>query len=339
MKSAILHGVLLAVMLIVGYKTWTHEETAKSVAAGTVVLWDKTAADLKSVTYTTAKRTVHLDHRIDGATAYWWGSETKAEPRPPELGATPPAEPGPDVTTTREFPVGDGGDKLISLLTAARALRSLGVVNDANKKEYKLDDATTTLTIAFTTESHAFVVGGKIYGSAERYVLDTSSGKGYVVAGDFTAALEAGESGLRLADPRGFDAALIQTVVVTANGKPTQTWADPVTAKPDQTIANFIDNANNLRPSRYEATLKPSEMTLLVTLKYGGANKATLGSMALYRREKVGEIAEGETLDPANPPATTTEYYLVTEKTRVPGLVPKSSAERVEQDIATLFGP
>ena len=253
----------------------------------------------------------------------------------------------------REFPIGDGGDKLLKALTTARALRSLGVVSDANKKEYKLDDTSTTLNIAFKNETHAFVIGGKIYGSAERYALDTANGKGYVVAGDFIAPLEAGESGLRLADPRGFDAASIQSVDVMANGKnktakritknddkgkSTQTWADASTDKPDQTIANFIDNANNLRPSRYEATLKPSEMTLLVTLNYSGANKTKLGSMALYRREKAGDIPDGETLDPANPPKTTTEYYLVTEKTRVPGLVPTNSAERVEQDIATLFG-
>ncbi len=39
------------------------------------------------------------------------------------------------------------------------------------------------------------------------------------------------------------------------------------------------------------------------------------------------------------PPATVTEYFVVTETTRVPAQVPTSIAEKAEQDLATVFAP
>ena len=39
----------------------------------------------------------------------------------------------------------------------------------------------------------------------------------------------------------------------------------------------------------------------------------------------------------AEPGAPTTEYYVVTERTRVPGLVAKSVAGNIEQDVGSLF--
>ena len=47
-----------------------------------------------------------------------------------------------------------------------------------------------------------------------------------------------------------------------------KTWADPSTGKPDQTAANFIDNANNLRPTEYAANLKVTDMTPVLKLTF-----------------------------------------------------------------------
>ena len=54
MKSALIHGVLLAVMLVYGYRTWTRDKTVQT-NLGSVVLWDKTEADLVSIEYSTDK--------------------------------------------------------------------------------------------------------------------------------------------------------------------------------------------------------------------------------------------------------------------------------------------
>ncbi len=48
MKGAFIHGGLLAVMLVYGYRTWTRDKTVKP-DLGSVTLWDQNAADLVSV--------------------------------------------------------------------------------------------------------------------------------------------------------------------------------------------------------------------------------------------------------------------------------------------------
>jgi hypothetical protein len=88
-KGAIIHGALLLVMLVYGYKVWTRDKSVSSSTTGTVPLWDKAESDLVSIEYATTNRTVKLERRGEGAAAYWWGSETKETP------ATPPAPPKP----------------------------------------------------------------------------------------------------------------------------------------------------------------------------------------------------------------------------------------------------
>ncbi|HEY1551622.1 MAG TPA: hypothetical protein VGG28_27535, partial [Kofleriaceae bacterium] len=105
----------------------------------------------------------------------------------------------------------------------------------------------------------------------------------------------------------------------------------------NQTAANFVDNANNLKPSEYAPNLKPGDMTQVLKLTYKSDNGGTLGTLTLYRYEKAGELPPDTELDPANPPKSTTEYYIVTEKTRVPGLVRTDSAQRMESDVDTVF--
>lgn len=267
----------------------------------------------------------------------------------------PTTPPTPTVTSTREFPTGDGADKVVKAVTAARAIRDLGKPTDEQKKEYKLDDTSTTLSIVFKSGTKSFVIGGSVYGGTDKYALDTDTGKAYVLSGtNLLSPLEQGESGLRLNDPKGFapdDVAKVTVstpagkartgarISVDTTDKPdpnnphapppgkTKTWGDPTTNKPDQTLANFIDNVDRLKPSKYESEVKVEDLTKVVTATYQDGKGSTLGTMTVYKRDKPAEN---------NLPATV-EYYIMTEKTRVPGVVPKSLAERVDQDVATVF--
>jgi len=54
MRGALIHGALLAVMLVYGYRTWTRD-TSIQPDLGSVVLWDKTEADLVSVEFRTER--------------------------------------------------------------------------------------------------------------------------------------------------------------------------------------------------------------------------------------------------------------------------------------------
>jgi hypothetical protein len=120
-------------------------------------------------------------------------------------------------------------------------------------------------------------------------------------------------------------------------GQEVKTWGEPDTKKANQTVANFIDNANNLRPVEYASNLKVSDMKPILSLTYKEDRGATLGTLTLYKYEKPGELPPGATLDPANPPKPDTQYYIMTEKTRVPALVRKDTAARAEGDIETVF--
>jgi hypothetical protein len=406
MKGALIHGILLAVMLVYGYRTWTRDKTVQP-NVGSVVLWDKAEADVQSIEYRGLKKIVKLERRPEG---YWWGTDTtievKAKPKAPDAaGSAAGSNAGsgsagsaagsgsagsgsgagsgsaakePEIVTveeeetnrkTREFPTGDSADKLIKAFASARALRDLGKPSDAAKKDYKLGtkptssvtlkDGTTVTTSQITVtfkdgSKRTFTVGGSVYGGSDKYVMDDKTGKAYVFSKDMLSPLEIGESNLHLIDPRGFDAASIGSVTIDANGKTktvsrittkggadgnqqVKTWGDAATGKADQTAANFVDNANNLRPTEYAANIKPADLQLVLKLTYKEDKGALLGALTLYKREKPGELAPGQELDPANPPKGQTEYYIVTEKTRVPALVRKETAQRMEQDIDTVF--
>jgi hypothetical protein len=403
MRGALIHGVLLAVMLVYGYRTWTRDKTV-APNVGNVVLWDKSEADLVSIEYRSPKKIVKLERKPEG---YWWGVdttiETKLKPAKPDAaagsagsaagsgsagsaagsgsagsGAGSGSAAAPEPATieeeetgrkVREFPIGETGEKLIKTYTAARALRDLGKPSDAAKKDYKLgtkpanvvtmkdgkDVSTSTVTVTFKDNtSRTFVVGGSVYGGSDKYVVDQASGKAYVLSKDLLSGIEIGQSSLQLTDPRGFDATKIGAVTLEANGKSksfarittaggadgsqqVKTWADPTTKKADQTGANFIDNANNLRPTEYASNLKISDLTPVMKLTYKDERGALLGTLSLFKRDKPGQLMEGQELDPANPPKGETEYYIVTEKTRVPAVVRKDTAQRAENDIDTVF--
>jgi hypothetical protein len=373
-------------MLVYGYRTWTRDKTVKP-DTGSVVLWDRSENDLVSIEYKQETKIVKLEKKGD----YWWGTETtierKPKPKPADAGsgsagsaaagsgsagsaagsagsaagsgsgsaATPPPPPIEYEETgrkTREFPIGETAEKLIKSYAGARALRDLGPPSDEQKKEFKLNDTKTTLTVTFKDGARNFQVGGSVYGGSDKYAVDPQSGKAYVLSRELISSLEIGESSLHLIDPRGFDATKIDNVSIDAgsrnkagarvtstgaDGHEVKTWGDADTKKPNQTLANFIDNANNLKPTEYDSNLKIEGLTSVVKLTYKDERGSLLGTLTLYKHEKPGVLPEGQDLDPANPPKGEVEYVIVTEKTRVPGVVRKDAAQRTENDIDTVM--
>ncbi len=398
MKSAIIHGVLLVLMLGYGYRTWTAEKTL-APTTGAIVLWNKPATDLTAIELSSdspsTRRVTKLERRSDAAGSYLWGTETTTTqrpkpmapvaPAPPVIAAgsnvatgsgagsaapLPPPPPPPEmetVVTTQQFPVGETGDKLVAAMSNARALRDLGVLTDANKKDYKLDDSKTTLAIRFGSEMKTFVLGGPVFGGADRYAMEATSKRGYVLSKAMLQDVDSGKISLQLADPRGFDNAKLFRVTVTAPGQggpriktvakvtasaqgtSAKTWGDPSTNKVDQTMANFVDNAATLRPSEYQPELNITTLTEVVSFTYADEKGGALGTMTLYKRSRAaaplippavmpGAELTTVTTPPTPTPTMITEYFIVTPKTRVPGLVATAVAEKTENDLATVFG-
>jgi len=219
------------------------------------------------------------------------------------------------------------------------------------KKKYKLDEAKAALVINFKDGKRSFKVADSQFNDNVRYAVDESNNHVYVLSKDMFAGFEVGEQTIHLIDPRGFDQAKVDSIVIEGNGKTktaarvqsgvegqqVKTWGDAGTGKPNQALANYVDNLNTLRPTDYEPKLDPNSLAKVLTATFRDASSGKLGTLTLYKGEKAGELPEGQELDPANPPKGQTVYYIVTEKTHVPGVVQTTSAQRAENDLANLM--
>jgi hypothetical protein len=360
MKGAIVHGVLLVTMLAVAYQTWTRDKTVKP-STGTVVLWTHKPAELQAIVHETPERTVRVERRGEGAAAYLWGSDARVTTKtlPPAADADPEAAPETEqTTTTREFPVGEAIDPVVAGLSAMRAIRDLGTLGDEQKKEYELAEAKTTLSVVFAGGTRTLLVGDRVLGGKDRYVLDIDSGKGYVIAGALLEPLEGGERSLtpKQAIPTGDEVATIEiaageqtrtlgrVTVADDAGKQIKTWGDARSGKADQTAANFLSKVEtSLRPVKYDPELDAASLTRLVAMTYKDARGKVLDTLTVYKRETTEEPppppppAEGEEAAPPPPPTSVTEYYIVSQRTRVPAQVNKAAGDQVEQNIQTVF--
>ncbi|MBE7452845.1 MAG: hypothetical protein HS111_29395 [Kofleriaceae bacterium] len=227
-----------------------------------------------------------------------------------------------------------------------RAIRSLGVVKDEAKKDYELVDTTKTIAVVFGDGAKTLVIGGRVHGGSDRYVLDVDTGKGFVLAGTLITPLEGGEGSLRPLDLRAFDPKAAMQVEIAAGGKtktvhrikvkqPAGDGADPhAAARPEQEVetwgqgatadtaaANFIDKVEKLRPTSFEAKLDAGALTSVVTLTYRDGKGKALGTMQVLKQEKPGEAPPPPPpgAEPPPPPPPVVEYYLLTERTRGTG--------------------
>jgi len=348
MKGAIVHAVLLVAMLLFAYQTWTRDTSAKQTT-GKVVLWNEKSGDLMAIVHETGDRTVKIERKGEGTSAYFWGTDTKVtkkpkkkEPPPPLADGGVPPVPPPDpnetpemetTTTVREFPVGEAVAPLVTGYSAMRAISDLGVLTDEQKVEYELAESEKTISVVFASGSRSLVLGDKVIGGKDRYALEVDSGRGYVIAGALIEPLEGGERGLtpKSVIPTGDDVATIEITagdkskkvsritVTDEAGKQMKTWGEG--QKADQTTANFLEKIETqLKPSKYDATLDPATMTKLVTVTYRDAKGSVLGTLDVFKQ--AGEPGD---------------YFVVSERTRVPGQVSKTAGDQVEQNIATVF--
>ena len=78
--------------------------------------------------------------------------------------------------------------------------------------------------------------------------------------------------------------------------------------------------ASQLTPSKFEPALDPATLTKLVTVTYKDGKGKVLGTLDVYKQ-----------------PAAPNDYFVVSERTRVPAQVSKTAGDQVEQNIATVF--
>ena len=357
--GALVHGALLAGALVVAYQTWTKEKKEEPTT-GDVVMWSEDESAFESIHFDAEKKSVGLERRKGDSGNYLWGSvkRTTKVPPPPKpkeevLPAIPQDEmPKPDEfkVSTREFPVGEKGDELIGLVADMRALRELGPLSDEQKEEYGLSDSKENLSITFAGgKTHSLVIGKRVYGGSHRYASDTSTGKSYVLSADIMRPIDSAESSLGLKKFHNYEEdevteAVIETSKETKSAlrkevddpekgpQTTWSWSDTPDSA-DLTIANFLDRADKLKPTKYDPDLDPSSLTKIATIRFKGA-AGELGYLEMYRQLPSQQVSD----DDKAPKSKRTQYWIKTEETRVLGKASPSAGDRVDQDLVELFG-
>lgn len=217
-----------------------------------------------------------------------------------------------------------------------RTLRELGAVDDAARNDYGLAGATARVTVDFGAAAREIVVGGEVYGSGDRYVLDPATGLAYVLSEDLIDPLE--NAAARLLERRlhAFDRDEIVRVIVRAGDGRERTWqrsagsdfgdetwtAPDSPDRPDQTFANFMERLRRLWVDEYRPGEDVAGLERVVRVEYFGEKDEPIGFFELFRQT----AAQGE-------PA----YLLRTELTRVPARTYEGLAEQVAADAAQLF--
>ncbi len=358
MRSPIIHGVLLVVMLGVAYQTWTREKKVET-KTGNVTVWNEDSSKLTSLVFETKNRTLRIERRGTGEDSYLWGKEIRTrkvrKPRPKpaptaDKDAGPSKPPPPEFEekiTTREFPIGDAGIKLAKNFSRLRALRDLGQVTDEHRKSYKLDNSIDNVTVSFAGgKTHSLVMGGRVHGTGNRYFVDPETNKGYVLAGPLVSPLSAGETTLTLKKLHAYAPGEEKKVTIKVAGKERKlvrletkvgkgkikrkrkTWADVATpTKADQTMANVLDHIAKLKPAQYVLDKKTDGLELLAEVEYQDASGKRIGFVKLYR-----EAPEAETA-----PADVAPGNVVPKKTAPKKTAPKKTApkkDKAERELA-----
>jgi hypothetical protein len=330
-------------MLILAYQAWTPNEprSTDTNRDGSVTVWELSPDQLRSVTYQQARRTTVIERREEQGDSYLWG--TSFEPAPPDSSAeTATGEAAQSLAVAQvpaqaeEFALGEEGDDIWQRLAQLRALRDLGVLDDAAKEQYELNDPERRLTVATADTERTLEVGGIVHASNHRYAFDPNSGRGYVLADEIARVLEGGSSTLRLRTLHRFSNDDVATVTVrgmsgertmmrrAGASRPADIWVSPDSPdEPDQTFQNFMNHVRQLAYSSFESAVSVDTLQFLVRIDYVGEAEAELGFLELHR------VAASE--------PGSWEYYLRTETTRIPTLAYRGFAERVDRDLADLF--
>ena len=381
----IVHGALLAAALAAAYQTWTRDEAVES-HIGDHLVWSLDGAKLEAIVYESEKKSVRLEVRGEGDESYLWGTVTRRREVPAEVpaevaAASPDAGIATDsavlgdagvafdagaaaseadaaaaeiVSTTREFPVGEDGEKLFAEVAELHALRDLGTLSGQQREEYGLESSSETLTAVFPgDQKRSLVLGKAVYDGSARYVLESDSGKAYVLSDEVLRPIDNAETALGLRELHSFAGDEVDSIVVqTEKGDKTLRRAEAAEGEegeeteedgnqwvvaggsgtPDVALSGFIERVQNLKPTEYDASLEEDDLSRIATLVYRGADKK-LGSLTLYRQLPAAQRPADAELGGAR-----TQYWVKSERTHAFGKVSRIAAERVDIDLVDLFG-
>tara|TARA_R110002073_G_scaffold74100_10_gene181361 strand:+ start:7111 stop:8442 length:1332 start_codon:yes stop_codon:yes gene_type:complete len=352
----VVHGGLLVVALVVAYQSNTREKDS-APKHGTHAIWK--LSDISAVVLESGKKRIRIERREDENGTYLWGEvartkkvapSKKAGPSDNDAGANDAAPVYETTVTTREFPVGEAGEKLMLQYQKLMALRKLGPIASDELERYNLHEKTLTLTaIGGGKSEHSLLLAGeKIYGGTDRYAFEVDSGNGFVLSGKLVQPLEGAEGGLSIREVHSYADEKVTSIAITTTAgdrvlvknSATDERGEHVVWEYEETpgtseaaLASFVERVEKLRPTAYEPTLEPSSLVHIATLRYRDKGEGSLGYLELYRQL----VSQQEPPKKAGA-RQQTQYFIKTERTRVLGKVGRLDADRVDQDLVELFG-
>jgi hypothetical protein len=262
-------------------------------------------------------------------------AETPPPPNPHGSPAQPPKKPedAKKTPTTMRFVSVVSGEKLLEKLAPMAAYRSVGKLDPKRAAEFGLDKPQGTLHVSVGGNKHSLIIGGVTPGGSDRYAKDKATGQVWAIPGEVADSFLYADSRLLERDLHGFpneDIKRLKLVrgprtreLVRIEGK-SDAWADAAApSKQDETAGNWVNRIQRLRVMEYvEPKQRPEGPEALVAkLEYYGSGSAPLGRLELTRFGQAG----------------TAEYYVRTEHTRWWAKVAKSTAEQIEQDVASVL--
>jgi hypothetical protein len=341
-----------------GLRAWTAEDEPNNAAVAAEV-WSGRLSDLQRIEFKTDKKVVVLEPKEDASGRYYVGTiETKAPPPSPAAGAdagaaaptatddghghganphgAPPTPPAVEEGTKR-FVSLTKSEELAKSLSSLRVSRVLGKLSKERLADFGLDkNDQGTVEVLLAGKKHTLQLGEKTPGGSDRYVQDTETGEAYVMAGSIANDLQSADSRLIERDFHDFGEEKLAKVVLEAGGKRREIvrhgdekdfWSRPESAETkDETVSNWMTKIDRLRVTNYVETPEPAPKPedLVARIEYQGANGKVLGFLEVARQ-------------PAADAKDKVEYLARSERTRWYATVLRSTAEQIDQDLASVM--
>ncbi|MEP7049762.1 MAG: DUF4340 domain-containing protein [Pseudomonadota bacterium] len=334
-KGQIVHLALLGASAVVALGVWTRDEDqAKlSLKPTEVEVWGGNPDSVTSISYETGTRKLRIDPKKDALGRWYVGTVEKDKasavaPHAPGADAGAPAPPAERETV--HFIAVKAADDLVKTLAPLHALRAVGKVEGSRVEEFGLDKPEGTLKVTVAGKEQTLLIGGATPGGSERYAK-AGTGDVFAISGDIVSGLQYAEMRLPERDLHEFKQEDVTRVKVSKGGKSRiltrladkkDGWADSATpSKLDETVGNWVSKLGRLHVQDWveKPSAPVSPESSVVTVDYFAGSKP-LGTLELYKV----------------PGAKGNDYLAKTEYSRWYARVVTSSAEQVEQDLASV---
>jgi len=337
-KPLVLHGGLLVVAAGLAYSVWNKDEPVAEKQQALVDVWGGSQASFTKLSFEGKTRKVRLEGQKDALGYYYVTTVDKEDAPPADPHAGVPNAPlkPPDgkeaKKETLRFVSVKAGETLVKSLAPLQAVRAVGKVEANRNEEFGLDKPEGTLKVSIDGKEHVLVIGGTTPGGSERYARYQNSGEVFAISGDIAQSLMFGDSRLPERDLHGFKNDEVSKVRLQKAGKSRELvrvkdknegWGDPsAPTKQDETAGNWMSKLGRLRGSDFiekpAKALRPEDA--IVRVEYFDSGKS-IGFVELYKLP--GEKGN--------------DYLARTEWDRWYVKVPATTAEQIEQDLASVL--